>query len=89
MGLTITVAVIFAPTQLVGAGPVGVMVNVTVTGKVVVFVKAVPVILEPEPLAAMPVTLPVLSLVHVKVVPATLLLVLNAIVVNEAPEHKV
>ena len=41
---------------------VGVMVNVTVTGALVVLVNE-PLIL-PEPLAAMPVTVPVLSLVQ-------------------------
>ena len=42
---------------------VGVMVNVTVTGAFVVLVK-VPVIGVPEPLAAMPVTVALLSLVQ-------------------------
>ena len=55
--MTITVAVIAAPTQKVGVGPVGVIVKVTVTGEVVVLVNATPVIFEPEPLAAMPVLL--------------------------------
>jgi len=63
LALTVTVAVIGLPTQNEGEGPVGVMVNVTVTSAVVVFVKAAPVIF-PEPLAAMPVTLLVLFLVH-------------------------
>jgi hypothetical protein len=53
------------PTQLFADG---VMVNVTVTAALVVFVKA-PLIL-PEPLEAIPVT-PVLSLVQLKVVPLT------------------
>ena len=46
------------------------IVKVTVIGANVVLV-SVPLIL-PEPLAAMPVTVALLSLVHVKVVPATL-----------------
>ena len=46
---------------------VGVIVNVTVTGAVVVFVSA-PLIL-PLPLAAIPVTATVLSLVQLNVVP--------------------
>lgn len=54
-----TVAVIGAPGQLLA---VGVMVKVTVTGAVVVLVSE-PLIL-PEPLAAMPVTVAVLFLVH-------------------------
>jgi len=74
------------PTQNVGVGPVGVMVKVTVTGEVVVLVNAAPVML-PEPLEAIPVTALVLSLVHAKVVPVTLLLVPSVIVVNEAPEQ--
>lgn len=56
-GLTVTVAVTGVPVQPLA---VGVIVNVTVTGAAVVFVK-VPVIL-PDPLADMPVTVPVLSL---------------------------
>ena len=59
VGFTNTVAVIGVPGQPLA---VGVIVNVTVTGAVVVLVNA-PLIL-PEPLAAMPVTVPVLSLVH-------------------------
>lgn len=59
-GFTMTVAVIGAPGQLLA---VGVMVKVTVTGAVVVLVSE-PLIL-PEPLAAMPVTVAVLFLVHV------------------------
>ena len=59
VGLTITVAVIGAPGQPLA---VGVIVKVTVTGALVVLVN-VPDIL-PEPLAAMPVTVPVLSLVQ-------------------------
>jgi len=53
---------------------------------VVVLVNAAPVIF-PEPLEAIPVTALVLSLVHAKVVPVTLLLVPSVIVVNEAPEQ--
>ena len=79
-GLTVTVAVFTVPAQLFA---VGVMVNVTVTGALVVFVKT-PVIL-PDPLAAMPVTKAVLFLVQLYVVPLTLLL--NATGVIVAPEH--
>lgn len=59
IGLTTTVAVIALPVQPLA---VGVMVNVTVTGEVVVLVK-VPAIL-PEPLEGIPVTEPVLFLVQ-------------------------
>ena len=59
VGFTITVAVMDAPGQPLA---VGVMMNVTVTGAVVVFVKA-PMML-PDPLAAIPVTEAVLSLVQ-------------------------
>ena len=59
-GLTVTVAVMFVPLQ---PPAVGVTVNVTITGDVVVFVNA-PVIL-PDPLDAIPVTEPVLFLVQV------------------------
>lgn len=59
-GSTVTVAVIFPPIQ---PAAVGVTVNVTVTGDEVIFVNA-PVI-SPLPLAAMPVTVPVLFLVQV------------------------
>src|SRR5437868_1191968 len=79
-GLTVIAAVIAEPTQKVGEGPVGVIVKVTVTGEVVVLVRATPEIFVPEPLAAMPVTSVVLSLVHAKVVLATPLLVLSAMV---------
>jgi hypothetical protein len=82
------VAVIALPTQEVGAGPVGVIVNVMVTGAVVVLVNATPVILvTPEALDAIPVTALVLSRVHAKVVPVTELLVPILIVVNELVEH--
>ena len=74
------------PTQKVGVGPVGVIVKVTVTAEVVVLVNIAPVMF-PEPLAAIPVTSVVLSLVHAKVVDATELLVPNVIVVNPVPEQ--
>jgi hypothetical protein len=64
-GLTVTVAVIGAPGQPLA---VGVIVNVTVIGAFVVLV-SVPPILVPLPLAAIPVTVAVLFLVHVNVVP--------------------
>ena len=59
VGFTNTVAVIEEPGQPFA---VGVMVKVTVTGAAVVLVNE-PVIL-PVPLAAIPVTVPVLFLVH-------------------------
>ena len=59
VGFTSIVAVMGVPAQPV---PVGVMVNVTVTGALLVFVKE-PVIL-PDPLAAIPVTETVLFLVQ-------------------------
>ena len=59
VGFTITVAVIGVPAQPLA---VGVMVKVTVTGALVVFVN-VPLIL-PAPLAAIPVTATVLSLIQ-------------------------
>ena len=61
VGLTSTVAVLVGPTHPFA---LGVIVKVTVTGEVVVLVK-VPVIGVPDPLAAMPVTATVLSLVQV------------------------
>jgi len=67
VGFTNTVAVIAAPGQPLA---VGVMVNVTVIGALVVLVNE-PLML-PEPLFAMPVTVPVLSLVQLKAVPLTL-----------------
>ena len=85
-GFTIIVVVIALPTQKVGVGPVGVMVNVTVTAEVVVLVNATPVMF-PEPLAAIPVTSVVLSLVHANVVDATELLVPKVIVAKEVPEQ--
>ena len=66
-GLTNTVAVIGEPGQL---SAVGVIVNVTVKGALVVFVN-VPLI-SPEPLALIPVTVPALSLVQLYTVPLTL-----------------
>jgi hypothetical protein len=59
------------------------MVNVTVMGDVVVLVSA-PLIL-PLPLAAIPVTEPVLSLVQLYTVPATL--PVRAMVVMDEPEQ--
>ena len=82
VGFTKTVAVIGAPSQLLA---VGVMVNVTVTGALVVLVN-VPLIL-PVPLAAIPVTATVLSLVQLNVVLATL--PDNTIVVIGLAEHLV
>ena len=60
VGFTVTVEVTAVPVQPLA---VGVMVNVTVTGEAVVFVKT-PVML-PDPLAAIPVAEAVLSLVQV------------------------
>jgi hypothetical protein len=59
VGLTNTVAVIAAPGQPFA---VGVIVNVTVIGALVVLVKEPEMF--PDPLAAMPVTVPVLLRVH-------------------------
>ena len=64
---------------------VGVMVKVTVMGAAVVFVRA-PLIF-PEPLAAIPVTVTVLSLVQANVVPVVVLV--RTIVVIVAPEQMV
>lgn len=66
LGLTTTVAVIEVPAQPLA---VGVIVKVTVTGALVVFVR-VPE-MSPLPEATMPVTLAVLFLVQLKVVPET------------------
>jgi len=82
VGLTITVAVVPVPGQLLA---VVVIVNVTVTGALVVLV-SVPDIL-PEPLAAIPVTATVLSLVQLYVVPLTL--PESTIVVIAVPEQLV
>ena len=65
--MTRTVAVMGAPGHPLA---VGVMVKVTVMGALVVLVK-VPLIF-PEPLAAMPVTVTVLSRIQSNVVPGTL-----------------
>lgn len=78
-GFTNTVAVIGVPEQ----AALGVIVNVTVTGAFVVLVSAP--LISPEPLAAIPVTLPVLSLVQSNVVPLTA--PVRAIVVIVAPEQ--
>ena len=83
VGLTNTVAVIDVPGHPFA---VGVMVKVTVTGALVVFVN-VPLIL-PEPLAAIPVTATVLSLVQLYTTPATAL-PLNTIGVISTAEHLV
>ena len=66
VGFTSTVAVVDGPGQPLA---VGVIVKVTVTGALVVLVSE-PLML-PLPEAAIPVTVPVLSLVHAYVVPAT------------------
>lgn len=68
------------PGQLLAVGEI---VNVTVTGLAVVFMSAP--LISPEPFAAIPVTIPALSLVHANVVPAVALL--NAIVVIAVPEQ--
>jgi hypothetical protein len=78
----VTVALTGVPGQLLA---VGVIVNVTVTGALVVFVK-VPLML-PIPLAAIPVTVAVLSLVQLNTVPPTL--PLNTIVVIGEAEQTV
>ena len=80
VGLTNTVAVIAAPGQLFA---VGMIVKVTVTGALVVFVKEPDMLPEPE--AAMPVTATALSLVHAYVVPDTA--PVNTIVLIEAAEQ--
>ena len=80
VGLTTTVAVIAAPGQLFADG---VIVNVTVTGALVVLVSE-PEIL-PDPLAAMPVTLAVLLRVHAYVVPDTA--PVNTMVLIDAAEQ--
>lgn len=85
-GLTTTVAVIGEPLQVTPAFVYeGVMVNVTVTGAFVVLVNT-PLIF-PLPLAAIPVTETVLSLVQLYTVPATL--PDNTIVVIAEPEQEV
>ena len=82
LGLTVTDAVDDTPIQPFA---VGVIVNVTVTGDSVVFVK-IPLI-SPDPLAAIPVMVPTLSLVQPKLVEGTE--PLNAIVVIFKPEQMV
>ena len=66
VGLTRTVEMIGIPGHPFA---IGVIVNDTVTGKLVRLV-SIPLIL-PVPLAAMPVTVTILSLVQLKIVPAT------------------
>ena len=82
VGLTNTVAVIGVPRQPLA---VGVIVKVTVIGAFVVLVN-VPLIL-PAPLAAIPVTVTVLSLTQLYIVPATLPVI--TIVVIGLPEQVV
>jgi len=82
VGFTSTVAVIAVPGQPLA---VGVMVKVTVTGAFVVFVNAP--LISPAPLAAIPVTVTVLSLVQLKTVPLTF--PDNTIVVIVAAEQMV
>ena len=83
VGFTATVAVIAAAP---GHAPIlGVMVNVTVTKALVVFVRT-PAI-SPLPLAAIPVTVPVLFLVQLNVAEGVVLV--SAIVVMAVPEHTV
>ena len=76
-GFTTAVVIIGAPVQ----PPTRVIVNVTVTGAVVVFVK-VPLIF-PDPLAAIPVTDAVLFLVQLYVAPPTLLLIAIGVMAPE------
>ena len=80
LGLTKTELVTGVPLQPLKTG---VMVNVTVTGELVVFTSA-PVIL-PEPLAPIPVAKAALFLVQLKTVPTILLLILTAAIA--APEQ--
>ena len=82
VGFTSTVAVIDAPGQ---AFAVGVIVKVTVIGALVVLV-SVP-LMSPLPLAAIPVTVAVLSLVQLKVVPVVF--PDRTIVVIASAEHMV
>ena len=82
-GFTVTVAVVAGPAQPLADG---VIVNVTVTGALVVLV-SVPVIGVPLPEAGIPVTVAVLFLVHVNVVPLTA--PLNTIGVIAVPEQTV
>ena len=80
VGLTSTVAVIGVPKQPLA---VGVIVNVTVTGALVVLVNEP--LISPAPLAAMPVTATVLSLVQLNVVAGTV--PVRTIVVIALPEQ--
>ena len=80
VGLTNTVAAIGVPGQPLA---VGVIVNVTVIGAPVVLVSDP--LISPDPLAAMPVTVALLSLVHAKLVPTTG--PVSAIVVIALPEQ--
>ena len=83
VGFTKTVAVMGVPGQPLA---VGIIVKVTVIGVLVVLVK-VPLIF-PAPLAAIPVTVPVLSLVQLYTTPATALPVIAMVVIGVA-EHTV
>lgn len=85
VGLTVTVEVIELPAQALVPGPVGVIVKVTVTGELVVLVNEP--LISPVPEDAIPVTVLVLSLVHAKVVPVTLLDVPSAMPVMDEPEQ--
>jgi hypothetical protein len=67
---------------------VPIIVNVVVIGAVVALV-SVPLIVEPLPLAGIPVSVAVLFLVQLKVVPATLLGFVMFIVFIATPEHTV
>lgn len=83
-GFTVTVTVV-ADEQVPA---VAVIVNVVVMGAEVLFVN-VPDILEPNPLAAIPVRFTVLSLVQLNVVPATVFGFVILIWVIAVPEHTV
>ena len=82
-GLTSTIAVTGVPAQPLA---VGVMVNVTVIGTLVVLVK-IPLIL-PAPVTAIPVTVATLSLVQLYTTPDTVLPVMAMVVIGVA-EHTV
>jgi len=77
VGLTNMVAVMGRPGQPLA---VGVMVKVTVMGADVVFVRAP--LMSPVPLAAMPVTVALLFLVHAKVVPVVALVFAMVVIVE-------
>jgi hypothetical protein len=81
VGLTSTTAVIWGPGQPLA---IGVIVNVTAIGILVVLVK-VPLI-SPEPFAAMPVTLATLSLVQLYTTPATGFPVITMVVIGVAEQ---